>query len=80
VLRDARLYDKVAHSGWDGSCLLPTRGEGICFPCGPRRCAESMYDEVWMVLEEGDKALSNGTGRSEYADLDDFFLWDCVVH
>jgi hypothetical protein len=39
-----------------------------------------MYDEVWMVLEEGDKALSNGTGRSEYADLDDFFLWDCVVH
>lgn len=39
-----------------------------------------MYDEVWMVLEQGNKPLSNSTGRSEYADLDEFFLRDCVVH
>ena len=33
VLRNTRLYDKVAHRGWYGSCLLPTRGEGVWFPC-----------------------------------------------
>jgi len=37
-----------------------------------------MYNKVRMVREEGDKALSDGTGRSEHADLDNFSLRDCV--
>jgi hypothetical protein len=33
VFRNARIYDKVAHTRRYGSCLLPICDDGVCFPC-----------------------------------------------